>query len=68
MALNGAQIEATKTYRVGTLNFLADGGDLFTAFAQGTYRAGGPEDLANLVAYFEANPGLTAPASRVDGL
>ncbi|CAN7298980.1 bifunctional metallophosphatase/5'-nucleotidase [Knoellia sp. LjRoot47] len=68
MALNGAPIEATKTYRVGTLNFLADGGDLFTAFTQGTNRAGGPEDLANLVAYFQANPGLTAPASRIGGL
>ena len=68
MALNGSPIEATKTYRVGTLNFLADGGDLFTAFTQGTNRVGGPEDLANLVAYFEANPGLTAPASRIGGL
>ncbi|KGN41515.1 bifunctional metallophosphatase/5'-nucleotidase [Knoellia aerolata] len=68
MALDGAPIEATKTYRVGTLNFLADGGDLFTAFTKGTNRAGGPEDLANLVAYFEANPGLTAPASRIGGL
>jgi 5'-nucleotidase len=68
MALNGTPLVATQTYRVGTLNFLADGGDLFTAFTQGTNRAGGPEDLANLVAYFGANPGLTAPASRVDGL
>jgi 5'-nucleotidase len=68
MALNGTPLVATQTYRVGTLNFLADGGDLFTAFTQGTNRAGGPEDLANLVAYFEANPGLTAPASRVGGL
>lgn len=68
MALDGAPIDLAKTYRVATLNFLADGGDLFTAFTQGTNRAGGPEDLANLVEYFEANPGLTAPASRVDGL
>lgn len=68
MALNGTPIEATKTYRVGTLSFLADGGDLFTAFTGGKNRIGGPEDLGNLVAYFEANPGLTAPASRVAGL
>jgi len=68
MALNGTPIEATKTYRVGTLSFLADGGDLFTAFTGGKNRIGGPEDLANLVAYFEANPGLTAPASRIGGL
>ncbi|KGN36208.1 bifunctional metallophosphatase/5'-nucleotidase [Knoellia subterranea] len=68
MALNGTAISMTETYRVGTLNFLADGGDLFTAFKGGTNRVGGPEDLANLVAYFGANPGLIAPASRVDGL
>ena len=30
MELNGVPIEAGETYRVGTLNFLADGGDLFT--------------------------------------
>ncbi|KGN34251.1 5'-nucleotidase [Knoellia sinensis KCTC 19936] len=68
MVLNGTPISPTQTYRVATLNFLADGGDLFTAFTQGTNRVGGPEDLANLVAYFQANPGLTAPASRVGGL
>lgn len=68
MALNGTPISPTQTYRVGTLNFLADGGDLFSAFGQGTNRVGGPEDLANLVAYFKANPGLTAPASRIGGL
>lgn len=68
MALNGTPISPTQTYRVATLNFLADGGDLFTAFTQGTNRAGGPEDLANLVEYFKANPGLTAPDSRIGGL
>ncbi|KGN35857.1 5'-nucleotidase [Knoellia flava TL1] len=68
MALNGTPIEATKTYRVGTLSFLADGGDLFTAFTGGKNRIGGPEDLGNLVAYFGANPGITAPASRIAGL
>ena len=46
-----------RPYRVGTLNFLADGGDLFTAFKAGTNLLGGSEDLANLVAYFEATPG-----------
>jgi len=52
------------------LNFLADGGDSFTAFKAGTNRLGGPEDLANLVAYLEANKesGLNAPASRINGL
>jgi hypothetical protein len=32
MKLNNVAIGDTETVRVGTLNFLADGGDLFTAF------------------------------------
>ncbi len=68
MRLNGEPILADQTYRVATLNFLADGGDSFTAFEKGRNRIGGPEDLANLVAYLEAHPGLTAPSDRVSGL
>ncbi len=68
MTLNGQQMNLDATYRVSTLNFLANGGDSFTGFLAGTDILGGAEDLANLVAYFEANPGLTAPADRVSGL
>lgn len=68
MMLNGQPVRSNETYRVSTLNFLADGGDSFTAFTQGTNVVGGPEDLANLVAYLEAHPGLTAPEDRVEGL
>ncbi|MGE9807966.1 MULTISPECIES: bifunctional metallophosphatase/5'-nucleotidase [unclassified Janibacter] len=68
LALNGVALDAAATYRVGTLNFLAEGGDLFTSFKKGTNVLGGADDLANLVDYLGANPGLTAPASRVDGL
>jgi 5'-nucleotidase len=66
--LNGVPIDLGQTYRVGTINFLASGGDLFTAFTQGTNLLGGPEDLANLVNFFGANPGLTPPPDRVTGL
>jgi len=66
--LNDVAIDKTKTYRVGTLNFLADGGDSFTAFTKGTNRLGGAEDLANLVDFLGANPGLKAPEDRVNGL
>lgn len=66
--LNGVPLDLNATYRVGTLNFLADGGDLFTAFTDGTNRVGGAEDLANLVEYFGAHPGLTPPPDRVTGL
>ena len=68
MTLDGQPMSLDATYRVSTLNFLAEGGDSFTAFTEGTNILGGPEDLANLVAYFEANPGLTAPQDRVSGL
>jgi 5'-nucleotidase len=68
MMLNGAPIDLAETYRVGTLSFLAQGGDSFTAFTQGTNLLGGPEDLQNLVDYLEVHPGLTAPDSRVAGL
>ena len=68
MMLNGTPIDLAETYRVGTLSFLAQGGDSFTAFTQGTNLLGGPEDLQNLVDYLEDHPGLTAPDSRVAGL
>jgi 5'-nucleotidase len=68
MMLNGVPIDLAATYRVGTLNFLADGGDLFTAFTSGTNRVGSAEDLVNLVAFLQANPGITPPPDRVTGL
>ncbi len=68
MALNDVAIDLDATYRVATLNFLADGGDSFTGFLAGTNRVGGNGDLENLVAYFESHPGLTPPADRVSGL
>ncbi|HWM16050.1 MAG TPA: bifunctional metallophosphatase/5'-nucleotidase, partial [Microbacterium sp.] len=63
LQLNGTPIDPAATYRVATLNFLAEGGDQFTVFTEGTNLVGGPEDLANLVAFLEANPGLAAPAT-----
>jgi 5'-nucleotidase len=68
MKLNGVPLDPAGTYRVGTLSFLAQGGDGFSAFKDATNLTGGPEDLANLVAYFESHPGLTAPADRIAGL
>ncbi len=68
LTLDGQPMSLDATYRVGTLNFLADGGDSFTAFEGATNRLGGPEDLANLVDFLGANPGLTAPQDRVNGL
>ncbi|MDO5740434.1 MAG: bifunctional metallophosphatase/5'-nucleotidase [Ornithinimicrobium sp.] len=68
MTLDGVPVEAGQTYRVSTLSFLAEGGDGFTAFTGGTNLVGGPEDLANLVAYIKATSPLSAPEDRVSGL
>lgn len=68
MKLNGTPIDMATKYRVGTLNFLANGGDLFTEFTNGTNLLGGKEDLANLVDYLGTHPGLTPPPDRVAGL
>ena len=68
MKLDGVAINPAMTYRVGTLNFLANGGDLFTEFTKGTNLLGGKEDLDNLVDYLGAHPGLTPPGDRIAGL
>ncbi|MBK6887577.1 MAG: bifunctional metallophosphatase/5'-nucleotidase [Tetrasphaera sp.] len=68
MTLNGVPMSMTATYRVGTINFLANGGDSFTGFQAGTNLVGGKEDLANLADYLGAHPGITPPADRVAGL
>lgn len=69
MTLNGQAIDANTTYKVGTLNFLADGGDGFTQFTQATNRVGGPEDLASFIAFLRANSPVASPGTdRVAGL
>ncbi|MCU0842135.1 MAG: bifunctional metallophosphatase/5'-nucleotidase [Thiobacillaceae bacterium] len=49
--LNGVSIDPNAGYRVTMNSFLADGGDLFTVFAQGTDPLGGALDLDALEAY-----------------
>ncbi len=68
MELNGVPLEDDATYRVSTLNFLAEGGDSFTAFTNGTNLLGGPGDFQNLVDFMGDNSPLEAPEDRVEGL
>jgi 5'-nucleotidase len=68
MKLHGVPLDLSATYRVATLNFLADGGDLFTPFTEGQNRLGGPEDLENFSAYLSSVGVLSAPGDRVTGL
>ena len=51
-----------------TNNFLADGGDAFTVFRQGTNRVGGGDDLVALTDYLGANSPVAPPAERIIGI
>ncbi|MEO6579757.1 MAG: 5'-nucleotidase C-terminal domain-containing protein [Sphingomicrobium sp.] len=59
MMLNGASIDPSRTYRVAINNFLASGGDNFTALAAGRDASDGGLDLDATEAYLATNP--TAP-------
>ncbi|MCC6438824.1 MAG: bifunctional metallophosphatase/5'-nucleotidase [Acidimicrobiales bacterium] len=66
MQLDGAPIDPAGTYRVTVNNFLADGGDAFTVFTEGTNRLGGGDDLVAFTDYLEANsPVQPAPTDRI---
>ncbi len=61
--IDGVPVDPDATYRVAANNFLADGGDDYNVFRQGTERTGGDVDVAALVAYFEAT-GTVAPGPQ----
>jgi len=61
--LNGAPLVPTQTYRVVTNNFLAGGGDSFTAIKSGKDKVTVGSDLEALEAYVAANSPL-APANK----
>jgi 5'-nucleotidase len=60
--LNGQPLVAAKTYRVVTNNFLASGGDGFTAFRAGKDEISAGNDVDALEAYFGAHTPVKAPA------
>jgi 2',3'-cyclic-nucleotide 2'-phosphodiesterase (5'-nucleotidase family) len=62
LRLNGQPIDPNAVYRVATNNFLADGGDGFTVFREGTNRVGGVDDLTSLVNYLENNSPVSPPS------
>lgn len=61
VTLNGQPLQATRAYRVVVSSFLAEGGDRYPAFAQGTQRVYGPTDIDALEAYVKAHSPLRAP-------
>ncbi|MPY65691.1 bifunctional metallophosphatase/5'-nucleotidase [Deinococcus sp. SDU3-2] len=68
MTLNGAAIDPAANYRVTINNFLADGGDNFTVFTQGTNRTGGDVDLDAFQNYLKANTVTPGPLNRITRL
>jgi 5'-nucleotidase len=66
--LNGATLDPATSYRIVTNNFLADGGDSFTVFTQGTNRVGGGEDLVALTEYLDENSPVAPPDDRITGV
>ena len=61
-------LDPAATYRVTTNSFLADGGDAFTVFREGTNRVGGGDDLEALIQYLGANSPVAAPPDRIAGI
>jgi len=68
MTLDGRPIDPNATYRVTANNFLADGGDTFTLFAQARDKVIGESDIAALEGWVAGVPVRTVPEdARVSG-
>jgi 5'-nucleotidase len=69
LALNGTPIDPAASYRVAMNNFLADGGDGFSVFREGTDQLGGEIDLDALARYFQDHsPVAPGPMNRITRL
>lgn len=63
ISLNGAALEPAAEYRVTVNSFLADGGDDFSAFTNGTDRTGGGIDLDEFIAYLGTESPVAPPGT-----
>ena len=66
--LNDTILDSGATYRIVTNSFLADGGDSFTVFRDGTNRTGGGEDLVAFTEYLDENSPVAPPEDRIAGI
>ncbi len=67
MALDGRTVELDAHYRVTVNDYLAQGGDGFTALKQGTAPQFGIYDVDALLAYFQANSPISpSTADRIE--
>lgn len=63
LTLRGQPLDMQANYRVVVSSFLADSGDRYSVFSQGTDRTQGPLDIDALEAYVRAHSPLPAPAT-----
>jgi 5'-nucleotidase len=64
--IKGVAVDPQAPYRVTVNSFLADGGDHFLTFREGTDRLGGPQDVDAFEAYFRTHsPVAPGPQNRV---
>jgi 5'-nucleotidase len=69
LTINGQVVpnDASQSYRITVNSFLADGGDGFAVFPQGSNRVGGAVDTDAVERYFATAPQLSPPAlDRID--
>jgi 2',3'-cyclic-nucleotide 2'-phosphodiesterase (5'-nucleotidase family) len=66
--LNGALLDPAANYQVTMNAFLADGGDAFTVFREGTNRIGGGDDLTALTNYLGRFGPVAPPEDRIAGI
>jgi len=64
ITLDGVALDPSATYRVTCNSFLADGGDNYTVFTQGTNRVPGNVDTDAFENYLQANPGGITPGPQ----
>ena len=63
-SLDGKPIDPAASYRVTVNNYLAEGGDGFTVFKEGTAQQFGIYDVDALYAYFKANSPVGPTAGK----
>jgi len=66
MMLGGRRLDPKQKYRVAISDFLSDGGDNFTIFAQGTDKFVAGADVDALAAYIgRHSPAVPGPMNRI---
>lgn len=61
ITIHGEPLDPDRRYRITVNEFLADGGDAFTVFTQGTDRIFGIYDVDALASYFAGNSPVSPP-------